>query len=549
MDRHALRRSLARSAFAPLALSALALAACGREPTGVGATGHATLVFAPSFQTTGTGQADDNVTSIRVTVYAISPGPDSSSASRRKELRTFRFDSLARQVTETNDAVTLTISFPLVGDGSTYEIEGGAYSASGVLLYATQPVKLTEKQLAVVGGAKVETAAKYVGPGSNATRVQITPRTLAVAQGQQGQFAATVYAGTTVLASAVLRWTSLNSVVASFISERGGTIRGNAQGSARVVVMVEGTTAADTAVVNVSLTPTGLVIVSGGGQSGAPGTQLSQPVIVRLMAGTTPVSGVAVTFAPGSGGSVSAPSVVTDANGNAQTNWTLGTATGSQLLTVGSSGVPSLTVTATAVSLVKTVSFVSLTPSAVTVGDSSIVLVQVTDAAGLPVAGETVAFSASGGSGISLVPASAVTNVSGQARTVFSSADTGTKTLTATIGGASAQAKIPVTATNASLSATQLVKISGDAQTVQIGKTFGSPIVVEARNAAGNPVAGAFVDFGTLLGTARQVTGSDGRASVLYTVSPLATPGTGTIEVTLFPNATVKVVFTYVAVP
>jgi hypothetical protein len=312
------------------------------------------------------------------------------------------------------------------------------------------------------------------------------------------------------------------------------------------VAAIEGVNVADTVVVVVDVTPTGLVLVSGGGQTGNAGSQLAQAVVVRLVSGSTPVAGVTVSFAAGSGGSVSGASAVTDASGQAQTRWTLGPSAGSQTLTVSSAGVPNLSVSATAVVAVRNVSFVSLTPSALSPGGSSSVVVQVRDGSGNVVVGEPVTFSSSSGGVFS--PTTGATNASGQASASFSAANAGTYTLTATVTGASAQTSIIVAANN-STTASQLVKISGDGQTVRIGQAFGAPIVVEARNGAGAPVAGAFVDFGTSAGTARAVTGSDGRASILYTVSPQASPGTGTIQVTLFPNSAVAVVFTYTAIP
>jgi large repetitive protein len=90
-----------------------------------------------------------------------------------------------------------------------------------------------------------------------------------------------------------------------------------------------------------SLTPSGTV-----GTAASPA-----PTVIVEDAFGNPVSGVTVTFTPGSGsGSVSAGSVVTSANGQASVTWTLGATAGTQTLSVASgtlTGSP-ITFTATA---------------------------------------------------------------------------------------------------------------------------------------------------------------------------------------------------------
>ena len=112
------------------------------------------------------------------------------------------------------------------------------------------------------------------------------------------------------------------------------------------------TTYAYTATIaTVNAFPGSLALVSGGGQSGAAGTLLPQPIVVTVDSSGSPVSGYLVSFAPAAGsGSVSPIAAVTNASGQASTNWTLGPAAGTQSLAVtalGATGSP-LTVTATA---------------------------------------------------------------------------------------------------------------------------------------------------------------------------------------------------------
>lgn len=92
-------------------------------------------------------------------------------------------------------------------------------------------------------------------------------------------------------------------------------------------------------------------IVSGDKQIQGRGRDLHEPVVVRAVDATaTPMAGVALSFAPGSGsGSVSAGSVVTDSGGEAIVFWTLGELLGAQKLSVTSAaGSAQVTVSAVA---------------------------------------------------------------------------------------------------------------------------------------------------------------------------------------------------------
>lgn len=78
-----------------------------------------------------------------------------------------------------------------------------------------------------------------------------------------------------------------------------------------------------------------LVVESGAGQSGAPGTQLPQPIVARVLdAFGNGVAGITVTFSADSGGSLSPPSATTDTTGRASAVWTLGNTGGAQHATV-----------------------------------------------------------------------------------------------------------------------------------------------------------------------------------------------------------------------
>jgi Bacterial Ig-like domain (group 1) len=97
-------------------------------------------------------------------------------------------------------------------------------------------------------------------------------------------------------------------------------------------------------------TPSNLVIVSGNGQSGPPGQELPQPLVVRLVDDDgNGVPNRAVTWVIGVGGGSVAPATsTTNGNGEAEARWTLGPASGANTLSAVVSVVGFVRFTATA---------------------------------------------------------------------------------------------------------------------------------------------------------------------------------------------------------
>src|SRR5918994_5043321 len=161
----------------------------------------------------------------------------------------------------------------------------------------------------------------------------------------------------------------------------------------------------------------GITKVSGDNQSGAPGTELALPLIVEVRDEQgNPISGRAVAWVVGTGGgSVSAQTTPTNAEGRATTNWTLGPAIGANSVNAVVSGVGTVTfnATATAGSPDAANSEVSASPSTITAGSGqSIITVVVRDGTNNPVAGASVSL-ASTGSSNAITPTSAATPANG----------------------------------------------------------------------------------------------------------------------------------------
>ena len=96
-----------------------------------------------------------------------------------------------------------------------------------------------------------------------------------------------------------------------------------------------------------------LEVSSGGGQSGAAGSALAQPIVVQTTdayGNAASSAGRTVTFTASNGGSASPASATTSAAGQAATTWTLGSIAGSQTLTAASTGLTSAVASANATS-------------------------------------------------------------------------------------------------------------------------------------------------------------------------------------------------------
>ena len=209
-------------------------------------------------------------------------------------------------------------------------------------------------------------------------------------------------------------------------------------------------------------TATGVVKVSGDGQSALGGTELADPLVVQVLdAQQNPIPGRAVTWiVTGGGGSVPSENTTTDAQGFANTRWTLGPSAGANSLNAVVSGVGTATFTATGTAGAPSASSstVSASPTTINAGTgSSTITVTVRDAGNNPVSGASVT-PASSGSENTFNPASGSTGTNGVATFTFSSTVAETKTITATASGVAITDQATVTVQKVSSS----VEITSD---------------------------------------------------------------------------------------
>ncbi len=190
----------------------------------------------------------------------------------------------------------------------------------------------------------------YVGIGFDAALVQIVTQDTSLFQGQ----------ALTVVAEAIdsmgepipgtpIGFRSLDAASASFPDAGvGEVVAGGQRGTARLVAELL-TGQADTALLDVQPLPSGLLIIEGNGQTGAPDTPLPTAIVVLVRGSDgVGVENVVVRFTTSGGGSFTPDSTLSDANGEVRTTWTLGPLEGTQTGTAATTQPAALQVSFTA---------------------------------------------------------------------------------------------------------------------------------------------------------------------------------------------------------
>ena len=260
---------------------------------------------------------------------------------------------------------------------------------------------------------------------------------------------------------------------------------------------------------------------NGDNQTGVQGTQLANPLVVKVTDGSGgAVAGITVSWATSTGGSVGSPTAVTDASGLAQTTATLNTTGGTNTYTASVA-----TLTGSPISFSATAAK-NIAKAASANGDNQTgvagaqlalpLVVKVTDNAAGAVAGITVTWATSTGGSVG--SATSQTDASGLAQTTATLNSTGgTNTYTATVSGLTGSA----VSFNA-IAAKNVAVNSGDAQSGVAGVQLTNPLVVKVTDNGTNPVAGITVTFasgsGGSVGTASAVTDAGGLAQSTATL-------------------------------
>lgn len=286
-------------------------------------------------------------------------------------------------------------------------------------------------------------------------------------------------------------------------------------------------------------TPAALDIVAGDGQTGVVGTELANPLVVRVEdASGQPVPGQLVNFrVTAGGGSVFAGSGLTNAFGIVQDRWTLGTSTADSQRVEARAVDPNTgarivfaTFRATpmpgpAHSVTKAAGDAQTGALGAALGDS--LAVRVADSFGNPVPGVIVAWATSAGNG-AVSPAASQTNAQGMAKTRWT---LGARldvphSVTAT-AGTLPPATFGVTATVPSTAT--MVKVAGDGASAPVGTEAPESLAVRVQLADGHVVAGVQVSWtvsggGGSIAPDAPVTQADGIARTRLTLGNAAGP-------------------------
>jgi len=282
------------------------------------------------------------------------------------------------------------------------------------------------------------------------------------------------------------------------------------------------------------ITPTKIEIVSGNNQTGKLGKALAEPIKVIVKDTlNNPISGIKVTFTANNDGSVSLAQVFTESDGTASVNWTLGATDEKQTLNV--TAYKSDNTTPLQGSPLTFTALIAKYQLTIFSGDSQIgdygetldapIQVIVKDIENKPVAGIKVNFQVNNGGTISSTQVT--TSVDGIASVTWTlGAIDETQTVVASAYESDnitpmkgSPATFTVNVRNQSLSIS-----TGNDQVGDFGKLLANPIIVAVNNDIGDPVSGVKVNFvannGGTVSQTQVTTGSDGKASVSWTLGP-----------------------------
>ena len=300
--------------------------------------------------------------------------------------------------------------------------------------------------------------------------------------------------------------------------------------------------------------PQTLTKVSGNGQEGQVGEQLAKPFVVSVLdQDGSAFAGAVVSFSvTAGGGTLSAATVTTDANGRAVTRLTLGSQPGTNTVEATVEGLEPETFTATAVvqtahTLAKVSGDNQESPASTQLAAPFVVSVLDQDSS--PLAGVDVTFSVAAGGGMlsattdanpctiasSTSSATATTDANGQAATRLTlDSEPGTNTVAATVEGLE---PVTFTATAAEQAMPhRLTKVCGDSQEGTASILLAEPLVVLVSDEDGAAMAGMVVSFavtagGGTLSAATATTDANGRAATRLTLG--SDPGTNTVSATV----------------
>ena len=387
---------------------------------------------------------------------------------------------------------TLRLSFPVVLGTATerLKVTVDLRDLLQVLFSGSQIITATAG--APASGTPPPIPIVYVGPGAGIARIAIAPRDTGIGLEGSVQYRFSAFDSSDAPATgASVAWSLSNTALGSLDSASGAFTSNGTEGISWVYASTPNGLS-DSTTLTVAGLPSKVVVLSGGGQTGAAGSTLANPLIVQAQTPAgIPVAGVPVSFLAPPTGAVNPAVATTDSNGKAQTVMTLARVGGAQHFVALGDGLSadSATETATAgppAALVKVA------------GDSQIVAggtvvpippaVRIVDAQGNALPGETVTFAVGTGGG-AITGGTVHTDPAGIAAVgSWTVGTTGAQTLTATSGTLTGTFTALLLAPPGSVASTRLQTHLDTL--ASLGDTV--TLVAQAFDSAGAPVLGSF---------------------------------------------------------
>ena len=279
------------------------------------------------------------------------------------------------------------LTLPVVGMApsglDTARVTAALLTASQGIVFRIGPLDLS------VSSATLRTcvpipAPQYTGPGAGATAIRIVsaPRTVRTLDSFT-VVAAAVDSDGAVVPDAPILWGSEGGAASVPDFRTGHAVAGSARGTAVIVAELLSQQSLRLTV-RVEPPPSGIRVMSGGGQSGTVAAPLAQPVDLSVQAGDgLGVEGVLVRLAASHGGAAQPDSARSDSTGHLSVTWTLGTRTGTQTLTATLADAAGDSTHATALAgAARRLAFVSAPRPGLVEGDTFSLRVEVQDSLG-----------------------------------------------------------------------------------------------------------------------------------------------------------------------
>ena len=344
-------------------------------------------------------------------------------------------------------------------------------------------------------------------------------------------------------------WLNPTSVITGNNGQASTALRlGNsAVGSYTITVTVGNESASGTLTVESpapELELTSLVSISGDNQEGNIRKALVNPFVVEVRdQNDSPLEGITVSFAVTSGGgSLSAASAMTDTNGRAESTLMLGSDAGTYRVEVSVEGISQKVAFNAEANLPPpeptSLSIVSGGDPSGLIGEAlaNSFVIKVRDQYDAPMAGVTVTFAVTAGSGL-LSATTAMTDENGRAEsTLMLGSEPGTNSVEVSVEGIAQKVTFNAEANLPPPVPTVLSIVSGDNQEGMIGEALANSFVIEVRNQNGDPIEGVSVTFavtagGGSLSATSAMTDVNGRAESTLTLGSDA--GTYRVEVSV----------------